>query len=380
MVWTRSCVSVVGCLLLSLIGEAVQTGNSDGEQEIRAVGRELLASFSAEPRNLERLFASGFFKELEARRLNLGEVFRALHAQHGKAVEFRVLGLTGPYTAEVEFVFANGVRKPARLALDVRPPHPIVGLEFRADIRSDDSFESVTKDLAKLPGKAGFCLKQLTPETMVLAAHQADEPFAVASSMKLIILAVLADDVAAKKRTWSEVVPVRRSWASLPAGLVQDWPEGSPVTLHTLATLMISRSDNTAADHLIRVLGRERIEHGQVTLGLRYSNRNRPFLLTSEMFKLKLVMQPSEQEEFIQADVEARRKLLDGPIADTSLARPRGLGPPQHIDTIEWFYSPTDMVLVLDHLRKHPVANDVLPLLAIHRGLSVDDLRWNYVG
>ncbi|MCS6977170.1 MAG: hypothetical protein NZM31_09220, partial [Gemmatales bacterium] len=47
---------------------------------------------------------------------------------------------------------------------------------------------------------------------------------------------------------------------------------------------------------------------------------------------------------------------------------------------IEWFYSPTDMVLVLDHLRKHPVANDVLPLLAIHRGLSVDDLRWNYVG
>ncbi len=380
MVWRRSCVGISGLLILIGLWEAPQAREIEGEQEIRAVGKELLAAFSAEPRNLDRLFSAGFLKELEARRLSVVEAFRALHAQHGKGVEFHVLGMTGPYTAEVEFVFANGVRKPARLVLDVRPPHPILGLEFRADVRSDDSFASVIKDLQNLPGKAGLCLRQLSPEPRSLAEHLPDEPFAVASSMKLIVLAVLADEIAAKARHWSDVVPVRRAWASLPAGLVQDWPDGSPVTLHTLATLMISRSDNTAADHLIRILGRERVEQSQAAWGLRHAERNRPFLLTSDMFKLKLVMPPAEQQAFVAADGAGRRRLLEGPIAEASLARHRGLGPPQLIDSVEWFYSPADMVRVLDHLRKHPLSEDLLPLLAISRGVSVDDLRWNYVG
>jgi beta-lactamase class A len=211
----------------------------------------------------------------------------------------------------------------------------------------------------------------------VIAAYRADQPLAVASSMKLIVLAALAEEIAAKKRAWSDVVPVQRAWASLPAGVVQDWPDGSPVTLHTLATLMISRSDNTAADHLIRVLGRERIEEVQKTLGLQGGPRNEPFLLTGEMFKLKLVMSPAERDAYAQADRAGRRKLLETTVAQAKLDQPRGLGLPQAIDQIEWFLTPADLCKLLDRLRQTP---ELKELVTINRGLSLDEAHWTTIG
>lgn len=380
MTAARICVGLAIPLVCLAICLARETTEVEGEHEVRGIGRELVAAFAAEPQDLARLFAPGFLKELEARRLTIEDAFRSLHARHGSAREFRVLAMTGPYAAEIEFVFANGVRKPARIVLDARPPHRILGLEFRADIRSDDSFAAVSADLRKLPGKAGFSLRQLAPEAKILAEVLPEEPFAVASTMKLVVLAVLADDIAQGKRRWSDVIPLRRAWASLPAGIVQDWPDGAPITLHTLATLMMSRSDNTAADHLIRTLGRERIEQFQEDLGLRCAHRNRPFLLTAESFKLKLVLEQPEQMAYAKADQEARRQLLAGAVAAASLTRPRGLGQPQHIESIDWFYSPADLVRTLDYLRRHQLAEDILPLLAITRGLSLDEHRWPYVG
>ena len=70
----------------------------------------------------------------------------------------------------------------------------------------------------------------------------------------------LREEVEAGRRAWDEVVRLEEAWKSLPSGLLQGWPEGSPLTLHTLAALMISLSDNTATDALIALLGRERLE------------------------------------------------------------------------------------------------------------------------
>ena len=47
---------------------------------------------------------------------------------------------------------------------------------------------------------------------------------------------------------------------SLPSGILQDWPVGTPLTLQTLASLMISESDNTATDALLATVGREAVE------------------------------------------------------------------------------------------------------------------------
>ncbi|TGD67441.1 hypothetical protein EYC08_01910 [Tabrizicola sp. WMC-M-20] len=63
----------------------------------------------------------------------------------------------------------------------------------------------------------------------------------------------------AGQRDWADVVRLDSHHISLPSGLMQDWPVGSSVTLHTAALLMIAESDNTATDLLIDLLGRDRI-------------------------------------------------------------------------------------------------------------------------
>ncbi|TGD44549.1 hypothetical protein EEB11_02875 [Pseudotabrizicola sediminis] len=63
----------------------------------------------------------------------------------------------------------------------------------------------------------------------------------------------------AGQRDWADVVRLDSHNTSLPSGLMQDWPVGSSVTLHTATLLMIAESDNTATDLLIDLLGRDRI-------------------------------------------------------------------------------------------------------------------------
>jgi hypothetical protein len=367
-------------LLLGLWNCAWQGAEIPGEREIRQVGNDLVAALNQEAIDVRRFFAPGFLKELENRQLPINDIFRSLRQSHGRAEAFRLKAVTAPYIGEVEFIYSGGVRKPARLVLDPQPPHAIVGIEFRAAVREDDTFDQVLQDLRRLPGKAGLALRQLAPQARTLAEHEPDTPLAVASCMKLVVLAALAEEVADGRRNWADVVRVRKDWAALPAGLVQDWPDGSPITLHTLATLMISRSDNTAADHLIRFLGRERVQETEARLGLTGARLNRPFLLTAEMSKLKLVLGPAEQQAYSQADAAQRSRMLDTVVARSSLARPRSLGPPRFIESIEWFYSPNDLIRVLDNLRSSSQSPTALPLLGIQRGVSVDESDWTYVG
>ena len=66
-----------------------------------------------------------------------------------------------------------------------------------------------------------------------------------------------------------------------------DWPRGAPVTLHTLAALMISQSDNTATDMLLHPLGRENVERMMAAIGVAAPARNRPLLSTLELSAIK---------------------------------------------------------------------------------------------
>jgi beta-lactamase class A len=138
---------------------------------------------------------------------------------------------------------------------------------------------------------------------------------------------------------------------SLPSGMLQGWPAGSPLTLHTLASLMISISDNTATDLLMRVVGRDAVE---TALGIA------PALTTRELFVLK-----AERDllaRYLAGDVGAKRAVLvevaTHPLPDGSKA----LSP--HDQGAEWYVSPMalcaliESVADLDVVRINPgVAN-----------------------
>jgi hypothetical protein len=153
------------------------------------------------------------------------------------------------------------------------------------------------------------------------------------------------------------------------------------VTLHSLAGLMISRSDNSATDTLLALVGREKVEALLPALGVRGPERNRPFLSTREMFALKLG-EPALLADWLRADETGRRKLIARleAVKAKSLDPTRLGGSPMQIDKVEWFASPADLLRTLDWIRR---AGDetALALLGINPGLARDQAGgFDYVG
>ncbi len=107
------------------------------------------------------------------------------------------------------------------------------------------------------------------------------------SGFKLYILGALADVVTEGVFRWQDQFPITEKWKSLPSGLMQTWPNGKMVSLYDYAEHMIKISDNTAADHLLNIVGRKRVEEQVRLLGNDFVLENTPFLSTAEMFKIK---------------------------------------------------------------------------------------------
>lgn len=161
----------------------------------------------------------------------------------------------------------------------------------------------------------------------VEAEHKADAALAVGSAAKLAVLKAVADAVAAGRLSWDQIVTLKDEWRSLPSGILQDWPAETPITIASLANLMISISDNTATDALIRIVGQEAVEA--------ITPRNRPFLTTRELFALKANKDLSAAWE--NGDEAARRQILER-ISSEPLPDEGGLSTRLTIG-IEWFFS-----------------------------------------
>src|SRR5207248_3224858 len=178
---------------------------------------------------------------------------------------------------------------------------------------------------------------------------------AIGSAFKLYILGELMREVNAHQRKLGDVVALDETVLSLPSGTLQTWPRGSPVTLHTLAAFMISISDNTAADHLLKILGRERVEGMLAETKHAKPELDAPFLSTLEMFKLKGEPTHKAADLYLTLDVNGRRKFLNEQIAGVKRedAKPYPDGKPAYIDRIEWFASAGDLCRAMNWLRRN---------------------------
>ncbi|WP_180335840.1 serine hydrolase [Pleomorphomonas diazotrophica] len=118
---------------------------------------------------------------------------------------------------------------------------------------------SLDETLEKLGGLADTVSYLIETDGVIRHERDAERPLAVGSAFKLGVLKVLTEDIAAGRRRWDDVVTLEATDRSLPSGQLRLYPAASPLTLHTLAAEMIARSDNTATDTLIRVVGADRI-------------------------------------------------------------------------------------------------------------------------
>ncbi|MEH6700845.1 serine hydrolase [Parasphingorhabdus sp.] len=313
------------------------------------------------------------------------EQFRSLTrqvvTQHGQPLEIGSIAPRSANSAILKVRFEKAIGT-INIDLENAPPHRLSGLLLTGFEAGGNSLDEVMAAIDSLPGRQGVLVQPLNGgDRTPLAAIDPAGRYAIASSFKLYILAELDRAVRLGERQWSDVV--RLGPKSHPSGISQNWPDGSPATLHTLATLMISISDNSATDTLIRVIGQDRLARIVKATGHHNPDELRPFLMTRQASALKMPEHAIRRAEFLAASPAERKKLLtefDRALTLDSID-PRILtSKPNHIDQLEWFASPADMIKLLAYLHKTASAES-RAILAINPGIGPDAAgKWRYFG
>ena len=228
----------------------------------------------------------------------------------------------------------------------------IIGLLLKPGLNISSLSDAIA-EFEKLPGKVSFIVKEISE---VIADFNAKIQLAVGSAFKLAVLKTLKQQIASGQKSWSDTVTLENQDKSLPSGILQTWPEDSQLTLQTLASLMISISDNTATDILIKQVGKESIESIS-------SENNIPFLTTRELYGLKADSNRKLLQRYRESDIKQRREILvelaNQPLPEVN----------EFIDTnpnaldIEWFYNAEELCELMEEVAD-------LPLMSINPGIA----------
>jgi beta-lactamase class A len=336
---------------------------------------ELIAAITG-AQSYDSYFAPSFRAALA--RAKWDAVVASMTAQMGKPLAIDRLTAVTPFSANLRVRFERGVVN-AQIAIDPAPPHQVVGLLFTGPEMAGDTLDKLAADIRALPGTTGLGIYALGEGAPRLVAGIApDKAMPLGSAFKLWVLGEVAREVGAGERKWSDVVPIGP--ASLPSGITQNWPAGSPVTVQTLATLMISISDNTATDTLVSLEG-DRLDDFVTKAG---APGLAPMLTTRQMFALKSPANADLAAQWATSLMpSARRTLLDRNAArlrTTPVDPMMFAGRPTKIDTLEWFASPAETAGILDWLRRQG-GETPLSLLAINPGIDPATRgKFDYVG
>jgi hypothetical protein len=247
-------------------------------------------------------------------------------------------------------------------------------------------WEEFDRSFSSIAPSAGFLAAEIVDDSCeTVHGLNEDDRLAVASTIKLYVLAELAWQISAGKASWDEVYPIQDRLKSLPSGSMAFLPAGTLRPLREYAALMIGESDNTATDHLIARLGRENIEADLALFGHGAPELNRPFLNTRELFTFRIGMSAEQVAEYLSAsDVEQRRMLSD--VVDPYPLLEVGWGTwtaPRWAGSVEWFASPSEICLVLAKLFELSRQTGLEPLRDIlmqNRGGNINSRDWPLAG
>lgn len=324
------------------------------------------------------LFRNDFFAQVPLQQIK--EIVRHFNPVMGTIQRSALVKREGTHTGRFAFTGSKGMSLEIDLAVDAMPPHKIIGILFNAPMSTGAATENLDvllAELKKLPGTVNFILMKL-PERRIIASVNPEKLLAIGSTFKLYILGTLMSQIAEGKALWGTVISTDTS-ISGGGGRLASWPHGSAVTLHTLATLMISESDNAATDHLLRYLGRERVEQQVAAMGHLTPQRMTPLLATWEAFKLKSIGAGKQRQQLTSAsELERRDALLQLEKLEVDYG---GASGPVAIDTVEWFASASDLCRAMEVLSTMPDVNNTgRNVMAINSGLMIDRTTWNYIG
>lgn len=245
-------------------------------------------------------------------------------------------------------------------------------------IEPAEGFEEIADRLGSLPGEVEALVLE---DDEVLLQLGRGEAAPLASVAKLYVVAALVDAVDSGELGWQDTMTLEEEHRSLPAGTLQDQPVGYTTSVHDVAIRTISISDNTGADMLLELLGREAVEQAVADYGHHAPELLEPFITTREMFQLRWGY-PDFGADWEQLAEPERREVLEE-VAE----QPLELDPldPSGEDLdfgIDWYASAEDIAELHQALaarqQDHP---ELRAVLATSPGLPepVEDPWWDWL-
>jgi hypothetical protein len=247
------------------------------------------------------------------------------------------------------------------------------------------SWAQADRQLAALAPDASLLAARVSPGGVCTPVHQVAAPAArpLGSMFKLFVLGALAHQVAAGRVSWTQDLTVTAAVKSGGSGSLQDDPDGTRLPVRQTAAMMISISDNTAADMLIHLVGRTAVQ-AQDRQWSAHAALNVPFLTTREAFLLKylhpalaqryLSLAPGRRAAFLASSVDPL------PFSQAQLQSAASGSLPADIDTIEWFASPDDICRAFAGLQQLAARPALAPLGSIlsasNGGIGLDPAQW----
>lgn len=289
--------------------------------------------FEFQSENLAELFTQNFLDQLPIN--NLQNLLNQYKNNLGKLKQIE----ENQGQFQYKLIFENG-SLPAMIALNSN--NKISGLRFGSMSLTKDSLDSIEDIISEFENLAGeVSVVVIKNNKEQIAALNPNKKLAVGSSFKLYLLKSLKDKLGSSD--WDQIIKLNDENKSLPSGILHKWPTNTPLTLRTMANLMISISDNTATDHLIDYLGRKNLEKG-------LKLKNKPFLKTNEMFRIKHMVPAKTKEKYLKSDLNNKRRILEE-IQKTSLVLKKVKNNPTNIENIEWFFSTARLSKIIYTLR-----------------------------
>lgn len=344
---------------------------------------QIVALFRGEPLAVDTIFSAPFLAQIPAARLHqiMGQISGAV----GGLRSVRLLRVTPGMLIQGVFEMDWNDGHSSDMTLGVNTTASNLVELFVVSTRSVATFADLAKEFHSLPGHVSFLAAEIVDHRLVPVAEvDSGTALGIGSAFKLYVLAELVREIAAGKRHWNDVVTLDPAIRSLPSGVLQTWPTGSPMTVQALASMMISQSDNTAADWLLHLVGREKVEAIMTPVGNSHASRNMPFLSTREMFALKSAAGADARADYLTGNTAVRRHALTRvdaiPYAEIN---PEFAGGPVEIDSIEWFASAADLGRTLVWLRDATASGapaTARGILAINPATPWAPDAWKYIG
>lgn len=246
-----------------------------------------------------------------------------------------------------------------RLAVESVPPHRIDRLDLDAAPIPGPPIEESWAAFDESVSKARFrtamaAFERRSDGTLhLLHAIDPDSRLAVGTFGTIWAHLALAEFINDGGASWDRGLVFDDSLRSLPPGRTSALEPGAELPLREFARRAARDGDNTAAEHLIAMLGRERIEQARdrvreqaaAAAGIDPPPGGEPYLTTIEFYRLKcgatdLITRYADALTF-----ERQRELLETEVAQTEVDPTlyRAWAAPQELKRVGWLATPREL-------------------------------------